>query len=77
MTNPTNAVEKPATGCGCRAQITPGDLGRMCPEAKRIAKKMSDALFRNAHTNEAHQQAYQEWLDARSEFQAHVEASNG
>lgn len=70
MTNPSNAAEKPSTGCGC------GDIWP-CPEALRLRGAWLDAHRHCADAKVAWLRAQKEATIAQAWYRAHVEASNG
>lgn len=67
MTNPSNAVEKPATGCGCNLK------GKLCPEGERLYQATA-AAWRRMRSGKALRAEYEQ---ACEPYRAHVEASNG
>lgn len=75
MTNPTNAVEKPATGCGCVIANT--DASVLCPSGRRLHAATGEAWRRYEEASAGDAVAYA-WLDyknAREAWRTHVEAA--
>lgn len=81
MTNPTNAVEKPATGCECHPAIPAAD-GRWCEKGMRLWNAVIDAYQRYIgrwpyETGNDELRGIRDYRAAWREFQRHMEASNG
>lgn len=71
MTNPSNAVKKPATGCGC------GHVGSRCQEALRLHHAVVSADIRLGRAEDEIEAANAEFDRAEDAYRAHVGASNG
>lgn len=78
MTNPSNAVEKPATGCGCKRNMY-GKVD-MCPEGRRLSRVALQEAERATQMWGRCALSDEEWKDfdtAYHAWRAHIEASNG
>lgn len=80
MTNPTNAVEKPATGCGCQPAIPAAD-GRWCEEGTRLWDAVLDAYQRYIRrwpygTGREELRATKDYGAAWKAYRAHIEATS-